>query len=817
MHASPGTFALALVVLASAHVALADDVPLVPPQWLATQTEDALVFDRIAASVDPAAIALPGGDTVTATVTNNEVVLRRYSAAGTVTAARAEPVELDGGAELVLRANAAHDAFYLLVGGAQTPATLLRFDAAFEPSWSVSLPNEAICEREGTCLHLELLDDGSLIAMRAYRTMRVGGDGVVQWSILDPATSSAFVAGDLAVGATAIWVASSGGYGDATATLARVDFDGTRLSADVSSCQGCGGATLSDIEATADGGARVVGSIGGHALYARYDALGFPLLQATADASEYVRIGEDGGGATYVLATSWQQDTVRRIDPADGSVAWSLPADDFVALDTGVATVRNTSTTLEAAAWDAAGAPLWQRALTAASSLSRRVATHPAYADGRVELLARDLAPSDDPCAPYPRFVRLDGAGDPTWFDRPCRTQPESALVWSLDARSGTGVLVNTLAHLARYSPDGDLQWRRHVCEWCTDYASPSSWIAAALGPEGGAWALQLDRPSLADPDGRTLIQRYDASGDPVFAIESLVSGASAFNRNGQVMIRPGASDLVMLFAGYQTLYWQRIADDGSGLTVRTLPVSDPFFEIEDARRLADGSTIVLTKGWGYCSVGCPPFYVTIQRIAQSGDLAWRYEFPEPYAPWIPAALDADGNAAGILWSATSLKIRSIDADGTVHEADIPGIDSDHRASLLAAVSPGRWWLQAESNFEPGDMVQAIVDEDGLLLAERHDGAYAWLAQSTPFGVFVHGPDLAPEEHVALLDSTSLAERARFHVGAGQPTGPHQWSFADDGSVYGTITLPQSGLSAVARYSVPGTTPSDLIFRNAFD
>jgi len=435
-----------------------------------------------------------------------------------------------------------------------------------------------------------------------------------------------------------------------------------------------------------------------------------------------------------------------------------------------------------------------------------------------LELLVDDATPSDDPCATYPRIVRIEDAGNPVWFDRPCRTRPESALVWAIDAKAGTGVLVDTLAHLALYSPNGDLRWRRHACEWCSDDSSPSAWAAAALAQDGGAWALRWDRPSLADPNGRTLIERYDAFGEPVFGVESLVNGGSVGNYYDRIAIRPGASDLVMLFAGSQTLYWQRVADDGAGLTMRTMPVSDPSFRIEDARRLPDGSTVVLTKGWGYCTVGCDPFYVTVQHIDANGNVVSRYEFPEPYALWIPAALDANGNAAGVISTVNSdLLIRSIAVDGSVREAVIAGLDPYLRPVLLTSASSGRWWLEAESSLGSGDLTHALVDDKGSALAVGHDGSYAWLTRSTPFGVFNIGPLVAPAEYAALVDPATSAESARFYNGTGLAAGPRPWSFADDGSVYGTITLPQSSIQAIARYSVPGTTPSDGIFRNAFD
>ena len=533
--------------------------------------------------------------------------------------------------------------------------------------------------------------------------------------------------------------------------------------------------------------------------------------------SSVATLGHAANGATFVLAGTPYDRSVRRIDPAGGDTAWSVPADDFAVRDDGIVTIRRASGAITASAVDAQGATAWTLPLGSYGGWLAPT-SRPRDDAGTVELLVDDATPSDDPCAPYPRLVRIDGAGNPTWFDRPCRTRPESSLVWSIDAESGTGVLVNTLAHLSLYSPNGDLRWRRHACEWCSEFDDPSAWVASAISSGGGAWALQLDRPSLADPDGRTLIQRYDTTGGLLLAVESLVSGAGAFNYGDHVVIRPGSSDLVMLFAGFQTLYWQRIADDGSGLAMRTMPVPDPFFMIEGARRLPDGSTVVLTKGWGYCNVDCPPFYVTVLRIAQDGDLVARYEFPEPYAPWIPAALDAKGNAAGIVSITNStLRIRSIAADGSIHEADITSLDPYLQPALLTSVSPGRWWLEAESYSGSGDLTQALVDEQGALLAERHDGSYSWFSQTTPFGIFNKGPDGEESEYAALVDAATLAEYARFYNGSGLPYGTQPWAFADDGSVYGTITLPQSGLQAIARYSVPGTTPSDLIFRNAFD
>lgn len=795
----------------------AGEASLLAPQWIARQTEDQLVYDRIASSAEPATIGMPDGSVIAVTTANWEIVLRRYAADGSVARTNSMPVEYEH-VELAVRASITDDALYVLAGNHDSAATLTRFDASFAPEWSVSMPAEAYCSSEpSTCLHLEVLGDGSVVAMHAFRTMRVGSDGQVLWSASDPAATYQFGVGDLAVGADAIWVATSGG---STVTLARYDFDGTRLSADVSSCAGCGASFIYDVDATGDGGARVAGSVGGHGLYARYDALGFPLMQVTADAGAYTRIDADGNGATYVLATGLQDSTVRRIDPSTGDVQWSLPANDFTARGAGVFALRFTQErAVEASAIDAGGAAEWTRSLGAWSTLGNP-ASHPSDVGGSIVLLVDDVTPSDDPCAVYPRIVRIDASGNPYWFAQPCRTHVVSSTVWTLDARAGVGVLVDTLAHLALYSPDGDLRWRKHACEWCADYGDGSMWVAAALAHDGGAWAVRWDPPSLADPDGRTLIERYDAQGNALVATESLVGGSSAFDGLGRRFVPlPGTSDLVMLFAGSQSLYWQRIADDGSDLDIRAHPVSDHTFYIDGARRLVDGSVVVLTKGCGYCGVGCPPFYVTVLRIAQNGELISRRELPETYAPSIATTIDANGDTVAILPHGDDpMTLRRIHVDGSV-DADIP-LDEPgggFRPEFIAALDDGNWLLEAYPWASGASDTLWRIDDQGHVLATRHEAPYLTDVESTAHGIF--GMRLVDPgvEDAVLLDPLSLADRARFYNGTGLPNGPRPWRMLADGSLYGTITLPQGDIQAIARYSVPGTTPSDGIFRNAFD
>jgi hypothetical protein len=89
--------------------------------------------------------------------------------------------------------------------------------------------------------------------------------------------------------------------------------------------------------------------------------------------------------------------------------------------------------------------------------------------------------------------------------------------------------------------------------------------------------------------------------------------------------------------------------------------------------------------------------------------------------------------------------------------------------------------------------------------------------ESTSHGIFAFRMIDPGVEDAVLCDPLSLADSTRFYNGTGLPDGPRPWRTLDDGGVYGTITLPQSEIQAIARYSVPGTVPSDLIFRNAFD
>jgi hypothetical protein len=210
---------------------------------------------------------------------------------------------------------------------------------------------------------------------------------------------------------------------------------------------------------------------------------------------------------------------------------------------------------------------------------------------------------------------------------------------------------------------------------------------------------------------------------------------------------------------------------------------------------------------------------VTVLRIAQSGDLVARYEFPEAYAPWISAAIGSNGDTVAVLpLGDNPMALRRVHADGSV-DADIPlnELGGGFRPEFVVALDDGSWLLEADASATPGADTLWRIDDSGRLLATRHEAPYLTDIESTSHGIFAFRMIDPGVEDAVLFDPLSLADSTRFYNGTGLPDGPRPWRTLDDGGVYGTITLPQSEIQAIARYSVPGTVPSDLIFRNAFD
>lgn len=790
----------------------AGDVPLLQPLWTTTLSEQALAYDGLPGSGDPVALRLADGGEVAVTAAPGRIVLRRYAADGHVLDTRLEDALSQETPEVAVRA--AHDAgFYVLAGGSQGEAVVMRFDADLQRSWKLSLPTASSCLVQGSCLRLALLDDDSVVAMQGYRVTRVEADGTVSWTWADPTATSAFVRGDLAVADEAIWVASSGGgWLDGTATLTRLDFGGLLLSSDVSTCHGCGAAELADIDVPGTGGVRVVGNFGNLGFYARYDALGHLLYWSAADVTEYRQVGHDGGGAVYALAGYDNDAIVRRIDPATGSTLWSVPGGDFVALDEGVVAIRKSVAGIEAIAIDANGTGRWSVPLAAANGDASRARRDD---DGVVSLLVRDTAASDDPCAIYPRVAHLDDTGQATWFDRPCRGVEVPASVAGLDARTDTGVLVDTYAHLALYSPNGDLRWRVHACTWCADYTDASLWPSAVLAADGGAWAVRWDRPSLTLPGGSTHIQRFDANGDLAFEVASGAAG-SDFD---PFRLLPGDGDVVVLRTGaFAPLKWQRVGDDGSDTGIHDHALPDGNYVIESARRLPDGDTLVAVKGVGGCTVGCIPTHLTLLRLAANGTQVWRYTFPEPDASAIAVAQDAGGRTAAVLpaTSPDGLRMRVIDADGQADDdIGLAELVPYEQPWQLVATSDGRWLLDTTARIEDaGQFIYRLIDSTGHVEVIRYDAPYGYFQQAAPLGFLMDEFASAETIRPLLLDPQTLADRARFY--AGTDASAYALRMLDDGAVYGAYEL-QSGARVIARYTVPGGVLPDVVFRNGFD
>ncbi len=160
--------------------------------------------------------------------------------------------------------------------------------------------------------------------------------------------------------------------------------------------------------------------------------------------------------------------------------------------------------------------------------------------------------------------------------------------------------------------------------------------------------------------------------------------------------------------------------------------------------------------------------------------------------------------------------MRLIGSDGSI-DSDIPLVEVDPFVwpQLLTTALQGRWLLSTESNI--GEQAYWMLDGDGHAVIERRNGPYSYFLQTSRLGYLINEPISADAVSPVLLDPQTLVDRMRFYNGTGIIYGPDPWRILDDGSIYGTITLPQSGYQAIARYSAPGGMVSDVIFRNGMD
>ncbi|MBO9661741.1 hypothetical protein [Dokdonella sp.] len=775
----------------------------VSPQWTTSLWREGLAYDRIAHSLSSTTLAVAGGERIAVTAgASSDVVLRRYAADGSVLLARTQAAGDDQSqSDVVLRPDPDETGFYLLAGAHQDDAVAMRFDNALQLQWSVPIPHSGICNSD--CVRMEALPDGSIVVLRPPLLARIGRDGVVQWTADVVEDAGGFWGGALALGANDdLWVAVS----TTQATLARFDLDGTRLGSDTSSCSNCGGIRLTDLDVLPDGSAVLVGGTG-RSLFARYDAGGKRLLwiAGSAISSSYQHVAHDADGAVYALAETWSAPAeVHRIDPASGSVLWRIPADRFVVRDSGVLALRWTDADLLADAVTATGLTVWSRSLGGVHA----EASQPRQAGGETELLVgdRSLEP-DNPCAVYPRVVRLHDDGGIVRYPLPCRSVQGPAWLYSLDAVEGVGIVASLGAQLEARSPEGDLRWRVDACTWCD-----TGWIAAALTTEGDAWGVRQDGGSTTHPDRTVSIQHIDANGQIDLSVPAATGGWSY----PEIRLFATPARVVVLTVARGALAWQSVERADGASSVQIHPMLDDTFHVLSARMHDDGSVTLVARGLIICDVGCSPFNLSVLRIANDGTLAWRHDFPNAY--W-PAAPTPDGGAVLVsqnpdanappLW-------RRIDPQGiAISPIPLTGVTPVWTVPTdLYGPVDGHWLLNTR-DFEEGALWS--LTDDGEVRASRPggygpphafgSGSYL-LSATTPDGA-----------RLQLLDAITLETRALLPFGASDTPPfdnfPWRWRVLADGSVYGTWQ--SRGRTGLARYILPWGVLPDRLFGNGFD
>ena len=133
----------------------------------------------------------------------------------------------------------------------------------------------------------------------------------------------------------------------------------------------------------------------------------------------------------------------------------------------------------------------------------------------------------------------------------------------------------------------------------------------------------------------------------------------------------------------------------------------------------------------------------------------------------------------------------------------------------------GRWLLNTQGGFPPKNALW-LLDATGHVSASHRDAPYNLIIAAGTYG-YLLSELYENSVDVVLLDPVSLAPRTRFYAGGSGEVmydfGPWPWRLLDDGSVYGTLLTQRGNLGqmGLARYSVPGSPPSDLLFRDGYD
>lgn len=799
----------------------AQAIPNAYPQWMKTFSREYLVLDRIANSPDPTWIRLSGGDAVTVTTVGYGLLLRRYGADGGLQRTHVERIE--NIRDILVRSDPTTDAIYVTAGVSPGTGALMRFDGELHRLWSRDLPFDGATD--GSYLGLEVLSDGSAVALYGFRLARMGQDGQEQWVVADVGGGRRFLASaSEKSGDDTIWVAAHSAFDGAEGTqtaVIRFDAAGMRLSADYDACANCYGSRAIGLDVLADGGAAVVGAHGQRSFFARYDNFGKRLLwTVSADGlGGYSRVGHDGSGAIYVLGTDIpdNQSSLGRVDAATGALLWTAPAADFTPRDSGVVAIRSSyrsgtsASGIVAVALDDAGRTLWSSVLSASNSADF---SRGAYVAGNLELLLQENADSASCNRLSSHRVSLSAAGVATAMPPGCAATTGPAFVEGIDALEGVGVLANLGYRLAAYSPNGDLHWQATRCELCAHGIGFTLWGPAILNSDGGAWAIEGVRQTAGTTS--TLL-RLGASGETLATIPIAAAG----NYPGGVLLGSDDGIVVLLPIGAfsNRILWQRAGNDGQLLETREYPIPDDDFSIDSTRRLADGGVGVVAKGAVICSVGCNPHYVTILNLAADGTLRWRYQFPESDAAVV---LNDDGSAVAVLYPRDdgSPRLRYIDALGEVTpDILLTGITPWTNPQKVLPGPMGSHLLFVDGGFTWHEELWRL-DVDGNSIAMRPaDSFFGWTLAPNPSGYLAAGA----ANNAELLASDTLATRAYFRVfpsSSGEGTGPWTWRALDDGSVYSVFfrELPSGSYQmGVARFSVPGSSAADLLFRDGFN
>lgn len=601
-------------------------------------------------------------------------------------------------------------------------------------------------------------------------------------------------------------------------TVMRYSAEGALLSTDHVACTGCYSVDSIDIDVLPDGSATIVGETGSSpaTFLARFGADGQRLLwMVPTDAGiTYGHAFHDAAGAIYVKA-AYENPTVRRVDPATGAVIWTRSASDFIPLDDGGLLVYTAADFpfeqgISVQAVDRNAEYRWSRTL---SSNDRTRISRGLLVDGTVHLLMQDSTPSPSPCATYPHLVLLDAKGSLFAMPPECRTAVGPALLSEFDAKATTGVLANLRYALQAMSPDGNVLWSARSCDWCTSFGTgETQWGRAILAADGGAWAIERIRYTVGLPDGETRLKRIDSQG-----VEQLSVFAAAQNADvTETRLLESSGDLIALLPIYYGggVTWQRIRADGSSFPTHNYSIPDfQTFRMTDARLLADGGVMLVTKGDYSCNVGCSPHWVTILRLDAQGGLRWRYQFPEAGAA---IALAEDGSATAAVWTyPVGLVLRSIDTQGHPSDTPLAEVTFANPYTLTGPIH-GHWLLRSWDS--PGHVLW-LVDAAGHVAATRD------MSDSDPsvYAATDSGYLVGHLGSAELLDVDTLATRAYFSLADVANLSLYDnlpWSLLEDGLVYASVPTYSEAIPyriGIARFALPGSAGQDLLFRNGFD